>query len=111
MFSNKLHELGTRSFAPSCSLGFVISHADSSLFVYSHGNAFFYFLVYVDDLIIIGSDPSLVDTIIRQLDSQFSTKDLRVLSFFNVVEVLTTPTIFYYLKKSMLLIFYANITC
>ena len=72
-------------------LGFVISRADSSLFVYSWGNVL-YFLVYVDDLIIVGSDPSLVDTIIQQLDSKFSTKDLSVLSFFCGVEVLTTPT-------------------
>ena len=72
------------------SLGFVISRADSSLFVYSRGNALLYFLVYGDDLIITGSDPSLVDTIIRQLDSKFSTKDLAVLSFFRGVEVLTT---------------------
>ena len=73
-------------------LGFVISHADLSLFVYSQGNALLYFLVYVDDLIIAGSDPSLVDTIIQQLDSKFSTKDLKVLSFFCGVEGLATPT-------------------
>ena len=50
----------------------------------------FYFLVYVDDLIITGSDPSLVDTIIRQLHSKFSTKDLGPLSYFCGVEVLAT---------------------
>ena len=50
------------------------------------------FLVYVDDLIITSSDPSLVDNIIRQLDSKFSTKNLGVLSFFCGVEVLTTST-------------------
>ena len=88
--SNKLHELGTKSSAPSCSLGFVTSRANSSLFVYSHGNALLYFLVYVDDLIITRSDPSLVDTIIRQLDFNFSTKDLGVHSFFYGVEVLVT---------------------
>ena len=47
------------------SLGFVTSHVDSSLFIHSRGNAFLYFLVYVDDLIIMGNDPSLVDTIIQ----------------------------------------------
>ena len=66
MGSNKLRELGTKSSAPSCSLS-ALSHprVDSSLFVYSRGNALPYFLVYVDDLIITGSDPSLVDNIIR----------------------------------------------
>ena len=72
------------------SLGFVTSQADSSLFVYSCDSGRIYFLVYVDDMIIIGSDPSLVDTNIRQLDSTFSTKDLRPLSYFCGVEVLAT---------------------
>ena len=49
-----------------------------------------YFLVYVDDLIITSSDPSLVDTIIRQLDSKFSTKDLELVSYFRGVEILAT---------------------
>ena len=31
------------------SLGFVTSHVDSSLFIYSRGNALLYFLVYVDE--------------------------------------------------------------
>ena len=74
------------------SLGFVTSHANLSLFVYSRGIVRLYFLVYVDDLIMKSSDPSLVDTIILQLDSKFSTKDLRVLSFFCGVKVLATPT-------------------
>ena len=74
------------------SLGFVTSCPDSFLFVYSHGNALLYFLVYVDDLIITRSNPSLVDTIIRQFDSKFSIKDLGVLSYFYGVEVLATST-------------------
>ena len=41
-------------------------------------------------MIIIGSDPSLVDNIIQQLGSEFSIRDLGVLSFFCGVEVLTT---------------------
>ena len=93
------------------SLGFVTSRIELSLFVYSSDNVLLYFLVYVDDLITTGSDPSHVDTIIRQLDFKFSTKDLRALSFFYGVEVLVTPTVFPYLNKSMLLIFYANKTC
>ena len=49
-----------------------------------------YFLVYVNDLIITDSDPSLVDNIIRHLNSKFSTKNLGVISFFCGVEVLAT---------------------
>ena len=72
------------------SLGFVISRSNSSIFVYSPGTALIYFLVYVDDLIITSSDPSFVDTIIRQLNSTFSTKDLGPLSYFCGVVVLAT---------------------
>ena len=70
------------------SLGFVKSRADSSLFVYSRDTMLLYFLVAVDDLIITGSDPSLFDTFIQQLDSKLSTKDLGVLSYFFGDEVL-----------------------
>ena len=63
------------------------------LSVYSRSTALFYFLVYVDDPIItIISDPSLFDTIIRQLDSTFSTKDLGPLSYFRGVKVLDTSS-------------------
>ena len=47
-------------------------------------------MVYVDDLSITRSDPSLVDSIIQQLDSKFFTKDLEALSYFCGVEVLVT---------------------
>ena len=88
--SNKLPELGTKSFALYCSLEFVTSRADSSLFVHSRSNALLYFLIYVDDLIITKNDPSLVDTTIWKIDSKFSTKDLGALSYFYGVEVLAT---------------------
>ena len=75
------------------SLGFITSLADSFLFVYSSGNALLYFMVYVDDLIITCNDLSLVDTIILQLNSKSSIKDLKVLSFFCGVEALATPMV------------------
>ena len=46
-------------------LVFVTFPVDSSFFVYSHGNALIYFLVYVDDLIVTSSEPSFIDNIIR----------------------------------------------
>ena len=61
-------------------------------FFYSCGNTLLYFLVYVEDLIITKSDPSLVNTIIQQLDSKFSAKDLGPLSYFCGVKVLATST-------------------
>ena len=62
--SNKLPKLGTKSYTLSWSLSALLSCADLSLFVYSRITTLIYLLVYVDDLIITGSDPSLVDTII-----------------------------------------------
>ena len=41
-------------------LGFHSSKADSSLFIYSQCSNLFYFLVYVDDLVIIGNNSILV---------------------------------------------------
>ena len=72
------------------SLGFHTSQSDTSLFVLTRGSSVTYFLVYVDDLLITGSDPKVVVAIIRQLDATFSTKDLGLLSFFCGVEVLPT---------------------
>ena len=72
------------------SLSFVTSCADSSPFVYSYDTALIYFLVYDDDMIITGSDPLLIDTFIRKLNSAFSTKDLGPLSYLCGVEVLAT---------------------
>ena len=88
MGSNRLPELGTFLL----SLSFVTTRVNLSLFVCSCGNALLYFLVSVDDLIITDSDPYIVDTIILQLDSKFSTKDFGVLSFFYGIEVLANST-------------------
>lgn len=47
-----------------------------------------YFLVYVDDLIIIGNNLSFVEGLATKLDTKFSLKDLRPLHFFLSVEVI-----------------------
>ena len=66
MGSNKISELGTKRSTPSY-LGSTLSHPlhIRPFFVFSRGNVLIYFLVYVDGLIIIGSNPSLVYNIIR----------------------------------------------
>jgi hypothetical protein len=70
--------------------GFENSKADSSLFIYKTKFVTCYFLVYVDDLIIIGNDPSFVSSIIDQLGNQFSLKDMGQLHFFLGMEVIPT---------------------
>ncbi|KAG6475255.1 hypothetical protein ZIOFF_064473 [Zingiber officinale] len=66
------------------SLGFIASRTDTSLFVYSRDDTVIYFLLYVDDLIITGSDVSSVDVIVCKLHAKLSIKDLGTLSLFYV---------------------------
>lgn len=47
--------------------GFFNSQFDTSLFVYCGPSATIYFLVYVDDLLVTGSDPILVSTSLTAL--------------------------------------------
>lgn len=68
-------------------LGFTNSHSDTSLFI-QHCHSFtIYFLVYVDDIIITGSNLSVVTKVIQKPSAQFSLKDLGPLNYFLGVEV------------------------
>lgn len=71
--------------------GFVNSKSDSSLFIYSHNGIQVYLLVYVDDLIVTGSDASFISKFILDLSRRFSIKDLGALHYFLGVEVIPTP--------------------
>jgi len=71
-------------------LGFHISKADSSLFIYRDDSTLCYLLVYVDDLVITGNTPSFVHFVIQQLGSQFSLKDMGSLHYFLGVEMIPT---------------------
>jgi hypothetical protein len=71
-------------------LGFTNSKADSSLFIYNTASVLCFLLVYVDDLIITGSDSVFVSSIIDQLGVAFSIKDMGSLHFFLGMEVIPT---------------------
>jgi hypothetical protein len=71
-------------------MGFHTSKADSSLFIYSNESNLCYLLVYVDDLVITGNNPTLATTFIQQLGDMFSLKDMGPLHFFLGVEVIPT---------------------
>ncbi|CAM8885420.1 unnamed protein product [Rhodiola kirilowii] len=62
-------------------------YSDTSLFVRTTPTDVIYVLVYVDDIIVTGSKPSMVSTFIQQLHSVFKLKDLGKLSYFLGVEV------------------------
>ena len=72
--------------------GFIESKADASLFIYSCHNQFLALLVYVDDIILTGSDLSLIDKLIKNLNTSFALKDLGDLHYFLGIEVFRDAT-------------------
>ena len=74
------------------SLGFVEAKSDTSLFIYHHGAETTYLLLYVDDIVLTASGPSLLRRIISTLQLEFPVKDLGVLHHFLGVTVEPRPT-------------------
>ncbi|KAJ9565039.1 hypothetical protein OSB04_001005 [Centaurea solstitialis] len=64
------------------SLGFLSSKTDTSLFTYHRGSDTIYLLLYVDDIILTASSPTLISMVISKLSSEFPMSDLGPLSFF-----------------------------
>jgi len=72
-------------------LGFVASKSDSSLFLFTSAQIQLLALVYVDDILLTGSSPVALDSLIRSLSIDFPIKDLGPLSYFLGVEVTRCP--------------------
>jgi hypothetical protein len=68
-------------------LGFVEAKSDTSLFVYHRGSEVAYLLLYVDDIVLTASSPSLLRRIISALQQEFSMKDLGKLHHFLGMQV------------------------
>ncbi|KAJ9546692.1 hypothetical protein OSB04_019235 [Centaurea solstitialis] len=64
------------------SLGFLSSKTDTSLFTYHCGPDTIYLLLYVDDIILTASSPTLISMVISKLSYEFPMSDLGPLSFF-----------------------------
>lgn len=62
--------------------GFVCNSGDPSLFVYQKGEAAMYLLLYVYDMVLIGSNKNLLDKLLQVLRKQFRRKDKGALSYF-----------------------------
>ena len=58
------------------SIGFKQSSSDYCLYVREQSNSIAYLLVYVDDVLIQGDDPKVIDEIIKRLSSEFKMKNL-----------------------------------
>ncbi|XP_043717779.1 uncharacterized mitochondrial protein AtMg00810-like [Telopea speciosissima] len=69
------------------SFDFTQSEADHSLFFLHRAPASVFVLVYVDDIIIIGFDATLLQDVKDRICTQFHTKDIGVLKYFLGIEV------------------------
>jgi len=68
-------------------LGFVASQSDTSLFTRFTQSHTIFILIYVDDILVIGSSLFLVQDFIKQLSLYFALKDLGPLHYFLGIEV------------------------
>lgn len=64
------------------SKGFKSSHCDSSLFVLQTSTAITVLLIYVDDILLTGSDPSYIAQLVSQMHATFAMKELGTMSYF-----------------------------
>ncbi|XP_058217520.1 uncharacterized mitochondrial protein AtMg00810-like [Rhododendron vialii] len=81
MFSNYLLQLGFQS-----------SKADTSLFLLPQGNHLTLVLIYVDDIVITGSDSSYITSLIQKLSQRFVMKDLGTLNYFLGIEITSSSS-------------------
>jgi hypothetical protein len=71
-------------------IGFKASLVDSSLFMFHNGRTHLFMLIYVDDIIITGTYPAAVQSVILKLQQEFPVKDLGPLNFFLGIQVQRT---------------------
>ncbi|XP_070040306.1 uncharacterized mitochondrial protein AtMg00810-like [Nicotiana tomentosiformis] len=64
----------------------VQSHFDYSLFTQKVGHELLIILLYVDDLLVTGSNLSLIKQVRKDLEDRFKMKDLGQLKYFLVIE-------------------------
>jgi len=72
------------------SIGFQASKVDTSLFILSLNGAMIYLLVYVDDILLTGSNSALLHRLITLLQTEFKLRDLGYVHFFLGIEVKPT---------------------
>lgn len=67
--------------------GFICSKVDPSMFVYHHNGESMVLLLYVDDILLTGSNPILFKSLICELSRRFAMKDLGNLHYFLGIQV------------------------
>jgi hypothetical protein len=81
-------------------IGFTASLVDNSLFVLISGAVQIYILMYVDEIILTGTHPLALTSLICKLQQEFPLKDLGPLSFFLGIQV-SRSSYSLYLKRSI----------
>jgi len=71
-------------------IGFLASKVDISLFILSDGTNIFYLLVYVDDILLTGSNSAMLHRLVQLLSSEFKLRDLGDVHYFLGIEVQST---------------------
>ncbi|PKU71363.1 Retrovirus-related Pol polyprotein from transposon TNT 1-94 [Dendrobium catenatum] len=72
-------------------LGFKHSQADPSLLSLHNNHIHIYLLVYVDDILITGNDPDAIKTLVTQLQSKFTMKNLGNAHHFLGIAIESSP--------------------
>jgi len=72
------------------SLGLHTSKVDTSLFILFIGADIFYLLVYIDDILLTGSNYTMLHYLIQLLSSEFKLRDLGIVHYFLGIEVQST---------------------
>lgn len=68
-------------------MGFTVSPSYPSLFVKKTSSDILILLLYVDDIILAGSNPELVNSVIHDLGEVFEFKDMGQLKYFLGLEI------------------------
>jgi len=71
-------------------IGFHASKVDTSLFILFVGVDIFYLLIYVDDILLTGSNSTMLHLLIQLLSSEFKLRDIGVIHYFLGIEVQST---------------------
>jgi hypothetical protein len=69
------------------SIGFLASKVDTFLFILSDGINIFYLIVYVDDILLTGSNSAMLHRLVQLQSSEFKLRDLGDVHYFLGIEV------------------------
>lgn len=86
-----------------CLFGFVQSEHDPCLFTKRNGADFMALIVYVDDILITGSNESEIHAVKQFLDQKFTIKDLGVAKYFLGIELTRSEDGLYFNQRKYIL--------